>query len=153
MNTNQPFGKNKFCGPTVLSVLSGRSTDECALLASRDGNPLKGMYVSEMGESLRKLGIKYIWKRCYNTKYYNQFNRRHPYPTLKTWAETCRKPSERNNIFLINITGHYILLKGNMVLCSQTLGEWVPLSEYRRKSSHVQNFFKIINAQEEQSCL
>ena len=152
MKTSQPFGKNMFCGPTVLSILSGKSTDECSLLASQNGKPLKSMFISHMSESLRKLGIKYKWEKCFDVKYYNKFNRRHPYPTLKNWMETCRKPSEMEDIFLLLITGHFILVKGNMVICSQTRGEWVPLSVYHKRMTHVQHSFKIMN-DGEQSCL
>lgn len=105
-----------------------------------------------MSESLRKLGIKYKWEKCFDAKYYNKFNRRHPYPTLKNWMETCRKPSEMEDIFLLLITGHFILVKGNMVTCSQTRGEWVPLSVYRKRMTHVQQSFKIMN-DGEQTCL
>lgn len=144
MKISEPFGKNGFCGPTVLSILSGKSTDECALLISENGKPLKGMYINQMSESLRKLGIKYKWEKCFDPKYYNKFNHRHPYPTLKAWMEDCRKPSEMEEIFILTITGHFILVKGNMVTCSLTNKEWVPIENYCRKMTHVNNYFKIL---------
>lgn len=152
MKIGQPFGKNHFCGPTVLSVLSGKSTDECALLASTNGRPLKAMFINQMSLSLTKLGIKFKWERAYDTKYYNKFNRRHPYPTLRMWMESYRKPSEMDNLFLIVLTTHFILVKGDLIICSQTHGKWVPLKEYRKKAAHVHNFFKILHEVEPTQC-
>jgi len=148
MKLSQPFGKNKFCGPTALSVLSGKSTDECALLASDNGRPLKAMLVKQMVVSLNKLGIKFKWQRTHDTKYYTKFNRRHPYPTLKMWMDTCRKPSEMDEVFLVTLTSHFIIVKGDQVICSQTDRQWVPFSKYHKKASHVHNFFKILSEAE-----
>lgn len=141
MKMSKPFGKNGYCGPLVLSVLSGKSTDECGLLASRNGKPLKAMFNFQLQESLELLGIQF-------QKYKPAMQRSgksYPYPTLKQWMDQFRRPSEQDVPFVVVITGHYILVKGNQICDTYTEGKWVDVSDYKRKSSHVRGFIKILD--------
>lgn len=146
MKMSKPFGDNGFCGPLVLSVLSGKSTDECGLLASKTGKPLGPMFNHQLQDSLELLGISFqryksAMRRCYISKY----NRTLPYPTLKQWMDQFRRPSEHDMPFVVVITGHYILVKGDKICDTFTNGQWVHISQYKRKSSHVRGFIKILD--------
>ena len=141
MKMSKPFGKNGYCGPLVLSVLSGKSTDECALLASKNGKPFKGMFNFQLQESLELLGIQF-------QKYKSAMLRSgkpYPYPTLKQWMDQFRRPSEQDMPFVVIITRHYILVKGNQICDTYTEGKWVNVYDYKYKSSHVRGFIKILD--------
>lgn len=141
MKMSKPFGKNGYCGPLVLSVLSGKSTDECALLASKNGKPLKAMFNFQLQDSLELLGIQF-------QKYKSAMQRSgklYPYPTLQDWMIRFRRPSEHDTPFVVVITGHYVLVKGDQICDTHTEGKWVDVSNYKRKSSHVRGFIKILD--------
>lgn len=145
MKMYQPHGCNRFCGPLTLSALTGKSTDECALLASPNAKPLKGMSYTQMITSLRKTGIRFqpIKKAIVPLKF------RKPgqncYPTLMTWMKEARKPSEMGKAYIVNITQHYILVLGDKICDTYTHGVWTDISKYPRKSSHVKAFIKILD--------
>lgn len=51
------FGINQYCGPSVLSALTGRSTDECAaVISSITGQTvIKGVFTRDLVKALEKL--------------------------------------------------------------------------------------------------
>jgi hypothetical protein len=53
-------GFNKFCGPAVLSIVTGRNTDECARAISQVNGQyeIKGVYLKDLKLALDKLGFK-----------------------------------------------------------------------------------------------
>jgi len=144
MKMSMPFGSNGYCGPTVLSILSGKSTDECSLLASKNGKRLGPMRIDQLTYSLTALGINHLpYKSAFDRCRYN--NKNYPYPTLKQWMKEVRRPSEYNTPFVLAITGHYILVKGDEVVDTLTQGQWVNIASYKRKASHVRGFIKILD--------
>lgn len=52
-------GLNKFCGPAVLSILTGKSTDECAaVIGSINGkHQIQGVTIEELLKALDRLGF------------------------------------------------------------------------------------------------
>lgn len=56
------FGFNKFCGPAVLSILTGRSTDECArVIQSINGQyDIRGVLLTDLLRAANKLGFDQI---------------------------------------------------------------------------------------------
>jgi hypothetical protein len=59
---NINFGLNKYCGPSVISALTGRSTDECAsIIQSISGQrEIKAVAVDHIYKALNKLRFKTI---------------------------------------------------------------------------------------------
>jgi ABC-type bacteriocin/lantibiotic exporter with double-glycine peptidase domain len=53
------FGQNKFCGPAVLSILTGKSTDECAYTITRiNGNyNVSGVTLGDLLKAADRLGF------------------------------------------------------------------------------------------------
>lgn len=53
-------GLNKFCGPAVLSIVTGRNTDECAKAISQVNGQyeIKGVYLKDLKLALERLGFK-----------------------------------------------------------------------------------------------
>ncbi len=56
------LGMNRFCGPAVLSILTGKSSDECALVISKiNGNyNVTGVNINHLLQALDKLGFDQI---------------------------------------------------------------------------------------------
>jgi len=56
------FGFNKYCGPSVLSILTGRSTDECArVIQSINGQyDIRGVLLTDLLRAADKLGFDQI---------------------------------------------------------------------------------------------
>lgn len=55
------FGKNNFCGPAVISSITGISTDAAELhiqLLRRNSKKVKGAYTSELCEVLERLNYR-----------------------------------------------------------------------------------------------
>jgi hypothetical protein len=55
-------GFNKFCGPAVLSIMTGKSTDECARVISRINGSynVTGVLLSDLLKAADKLGFDTI---------------------------------------------------------------------------------------------
>lgn len=53
------FGFNKFCGPSVLSILTGKSTDECANVISRINGQysVSGVLLSDLLKAAERMGF------------------------------------------------------------------------------------------------
>jgi len=53
------IGMNKFCGPAVLSILTGKSTDECANVISRINGQyrIEGVQLTDLLRAADKLGF------------------------------------------------------------------------------------------------
>jgi hypothetical protein len=58
-NLNEIFGLNQYCGPSVLSALTGRSTDSCAAVISAVSgrNTIKAVQVTHLLQACERLGF------------------------------------------------------------------------------------------------
>lgn len=65
-------GHNKFCGPAVLSILTGKSTDDCALaISSITGEyQIKGVQLSHLLSAANKLGYGSRFVECSDISMY-----------------------------------------------------------------------------------
>lgn len=63
------FGMNQYCGPAVLSIMTGRNTDECAGAISRiTGNyEVKGVTVTDMIKAAKLLRFELIEVTTYSS--------------------------------------------------------------------------------------
>lgn len=64
-NLNQViFGVNKYCGPSVLSILTGKNTDECAsaIMAVSGQKVVRGAQVPHILKAVDRLGFDHIRK-------------------------------------------------------------------------------------------
>lgn len=118
-------GRNRFCGPAALSTVSGFSTDECARVIrdchfarhARSRGGVKGTSTFEMMEAFRALG--YFLGRTIRPKVDGKR------PTLAAWL---RSRTDRRATFLVMITGHWVVVRGNK-FCDSFTREPVNLSK------------------------
>lgn len=119
-------GSNQFCGPAALSLITGRSVDDCVGVLKdvrHSSRAVKGVYNGEMREALTHLGY-----------------RMHVLPVRgrPTLARLLRSLKERGpeNIFLINTTGHYVVLRGRKIFDNKN-PEGVFVRQYRHRRARV----------------
>jgi hypothetical protein len=132
-----------FCGPTVIAAIT-RQPLSVVLTAARRATypdwdsmtrrpPIKGMSTGQVRRTLNLLG--YDMRQCSTfdlkpTKGWGVAGR----PSLAKWFKT-RTEAERKNLVIVNVTNHWVLVKGNKFLDTMTGGRPVRigLAPGRRK--------------------
>ena len=119
-------GSNQFCGPAALSLITGRSVDDCVGVLKdvrHNSRAVKGVYNGEMREALIHLGY-----------------RMHVLPVRgrPTLARLLRSLKERGpeHIFLINTTGHYVVLRGRKIYDNKN-PKGIFVRQYRHRRARV----------------
>lgn len=108
------FGHN-WCGPSALSIITGRTVDYCARLCAEKSRTtrhwvsrqhtaqsIKGVYNSEMFFALTKMGFEYREVMGIKGKTLNQY-----------MAE--RGGEQWKGVMLINVTRHYVVVNRDIV--------------------------------------
>jgi hypothetical protein len=118
---HKPHGKNKYCGPAVMSAITGFSTDECAAVYRliTGQRYVKGMYTRHMRDAFSKMGGMTSWFK-------GDVDGR---MTFAQWVSS-RDDSKRNKIAIVNTTGHYVVVLRDMFIENQTK-EWVHVNSAR----------------------
>lgn len=111
---HKPHGKNHYCGPTALSAITGLSRDDIAAMARQHSGrrAIKGMFDGEAFAVIRQLGGSVRVARDY----------RGERETLAQWLD--RRPDYlRDQVLLVAVTGHYVAVLRDIVVCSMQGGE------------------------------
>lgn len=126
MKVLRPVGSSSFCGPAALSLITGRSVDDCVTVLKhirQSARAIKGIYNTEMREALGHLGYQM-----------------HVLPVRgrPTLAQLLRSLRERGpeHIFLINTTGHYVVLRGRKIYDNKN-PEGVFVRQYNHRRARV----------------
>jgi hypothetical protein len=112
-----PHGKNRYCGPTALSAITGLSTDACAAVV-RQVNPrkrsVKGMDDWELIAAIRALGgqARLLHVSAPMT----------PKQTLAQWLDQ-RSEELRGQVLVVTAGWHYMTVLRDTMVCSLTRRE------------------------------
>ena len=138
-NLNRTKGGNTFCGPAVISYLTGMNTTTaaaCARMTCPSLKVVKGLRVVTMLQTLKRLGFQVDRVLTLNwgeTK-----------PTLNQWLKGSKDMRTAGRVFLVVAGNHYQLVTGRRYACGIT-GEIVGLSDKRiAKLARVQCVYEII---------
>lgn len=116
---------NKYCGPAVISFISGINTTHAAALI-RQYNPsinaVKGAYTQDVLRTLWFLGYD-------TTRQFIDGDR----PTLKTWLRDIKEKRTAGRVFLVVAGYHFQIISGRKYACGR-IGSIVPLSDKRIKN-------------------
>jgi hypothetical protein len=115
-------GRNSYCGPAVISTLTGMTTDSAAeIVRRRTGQRVvKGMYTRELRDALYSLGITSDVRPVTGK------------PTLNQWMTHHRENSK--STYLVVVTGHFIVVQQSHMIDNHTgTPEWVERSHCFRK--------------------
>lgn len=133
---------NHFCGPAALALITGRPVDEVVAavkayrrrVAPGKGLRVKGMSNPELLSVLADFGIESIRMPTMDDDYRLRGLR----PTLARWLRENKLARLRhaNWPFLVNITGHYIVVFGRKIY-DNAHPEGVWLRQYHRRRARV----------------
>ena len=105
--------RNRYCGPSAISCITGMTTGEAARLIRHVGGrkSVKGSSVREVTEALTMCGIKSEYK-----SFGMKLNRRTG-PTLAGWLKATVKERTAKRVFLIVAGWHFQLVQGRRIVC------------------------------------
>ena len=127
------FGFNKFCGPSVLSILTGKSTDECARVISKINNTydVKGVLLTDLLNAAKQLGFK--------TTDMN-LGQQSLFGALVSIAP------KGNAQYIVTLTNHFVCVEvtdGKLYFCDNHTKEPIPAASSARLSMQVLFIHKV----------
>jgi hypothetical protein len=108
--THKRGDRNRYCGPSAISAITGMNTGEAArLLRHVSGKTsIKGCYTHHMLLGLRMCGV--------STKYRTVKNR----PTLAAWLRDSKDMRTSGRVFLVVAGNHFQIISGRRYVCGIT---------------------------------
>ena len=105
---------NRYCGPAVISSLTGMTTGEAAKLIRHVSNRqrVRGTCTWEIIASLRLCRI-----RVADRYFYSSDCRR---PTVAKWLKDTVKIRDAKRVFLLAAGYHWLLVQGRRYVCGRT---------------------------------
>lgn len=94
------LGHNKYCGPAVLSILTGKSTDECAaVISSVNGQyDVKGVTTPDLIRAARKLGFAIEEVNVYGQSLFGALTNLFARP-------------DKDGIYIVTLKGHFVAVE------------------------------------------
>lgn len=128
-------GFNKFCGPAVLSILTGKSTDECANVISRINGQYKvaGVLLTDLLRAADKLG-------------FDQLNITPSGSLFRTLSEVCRWANS-DGMYIVTFKSHFVCIEIKEKLiyfCDNHTKEPIPAASAARLGDTVVAMHKVI---------
>ncbi|SRR5258706_8943452 len=125
------IGMNKFCGPAVLSILTGRNTDDCAAVISKVNGQynVTGVYMGDLLKAAERLGFK-SW---------SEFRTGSLFRTLSTMAH-------HEGIYVVAIENHFVCIEvkdKKIYFCDNHTKEPIPAASSARLGQEVQQIAKV----------
>ena len=102
--------RNRYCGPAVISCVTGMNSGEAArLIRSVSGQrAVRGTYTTHVRRALEKCGIesfrKHITHNC----------------TLAAWLRESKDMRTTGRVFLVVAGHHFQLVEGRRYVCGRT---------------------------------
>jgi len=130
------IGQNKFCGPAVLSILTGKSTDECArMIGSVNGEyNIKGVMLSHLLEAASRLGFD---------------NKSVAHAT--TLYGTLVRLSHEDGIYIVTVANHFVCVEVKdkiIYLCDNHTKKPIPAGASARLLQQVKNVNQVYKRRE-----
>lgn len=118
-------GLNKFCGPAVLSILTGRRTDDCAYTISTitRGYDVRGVQLADLLKAADKLGFS-----------------SEEAPTGSSLFGTFIKLSNSDGMYIITIPNHFVIIEvldKKIYFCDNHTKEPIPAESSARMGQKV----------------
>ena len=108
MKFHAPKGRNTYCGPGAMSIVTGETTDDCTTICRQltGRRQIQSMTPHEITATLIAMGHDARWQ---HTEYNENWQR----PTLARWLGK-RNPEQRRVMTIVFITGHFIVVGGQL---------------------------------------
>lgn len=102
--------RNRYCGPAVISAVTGMNSGEAArLIRSVSGQrAVRGAFTTHVRRALTLCGIQSIRQRCT------------PKITLAAWLRESKGSRTTGRVFLVVAGHHFQLIEGRRYVCGRT---------------------------------
>ena len=102
--------RNRYCGPAVISAVTGMNTGEAArLIRSVSGQrAVRGAHTTHVRRAMKLCGIQSIYQRCT------------PKITLAAWLRESKTSRTTGRVFLVVAGHHFQLIEGRRYVCGRT---------------------------------
>lgn len=134
--TKGPGDLRVYCGPAAISAITGKPVrgylrEMINARRGRDGNkPVRGMFAHEVSSVLGKLGFQLIQVHaCCRGKTLRQF-------VVDNWQ------GDKDPIFLVNLTGHYVVTRGRFVIDNWEL-DGCDVDEHHSRKTRVKGVYLV----------
>ena len=130
---------NRYCGPAVISAITGMATGEAARLIRHVGGrkAIRGSSVREVTDALAMCGIKSEYKS------FGMKLGRSTGPTLAGWLKATVKERTADRVFLIVAGWHWQLIQGRRIVCG-ILGSPTSVRDKRvKRRARVANVYEL----------
>lgn len=114
------IGSNKYCGPAVLSILTGKTTDECArVISSINGKyTIEGVTLPHLLEAANRLG--------FDTE---------EIPAASTLYGSLIRLVNSDGLYIVTVTGHFVCIEVSqrkILFCDNHTKEPMPAASSAR---------------------
>lgn len=125
------IGMNKYCGPAVLSILTGKSTDECAKVISKINGKynVTGVLIDDLISAAIRLG----------------FNS-HQVPAVGSLYRTLTTLIGNDGMYIVTIANHFICIEikdKKIYFCDNHTKEPIPAASSARLGQTVLDVHKV----------
>lgn len=119
---------NRFCGPAVISLVTGMNTSDAArrIREYSGRRQVTGTSDEDLLAVLNDLRIKHHKLECYDHLLPKER------PTLAAWLKLSSQMRKGGRVFLLDSAHHWQLVKNARYACGLT-GDWVPLTHAKIK--------------------
>ena len=102
--------RNRYCGPAVISAVTGMNSGEAArLIRSVSGQrAVRGAHTTHVRRAMKLCGIQSIYRRCT------------PKITLAAWLRESKSSRTTGRVFLVVAGLHFQLIEGRRYVCGRT---------------------------------
>ncbi len=123
-----------FCGPGALMTITGKDHGQVCRALNRASHSKPSARVRSVAtwhivRTMERMGLKVCQHVLLDQ------------PTLWSWVMN-RRPDEKRGLFLVNVTGHYVVINGYMMNDNHTLKP-VMIDDMPWKKKRVQNVWRI----------
>lgn len=128
------IGHNKYCAPAVLSILTGKSTDECAAVISKINGKYKitGVMIHDLLLAAKQMG--------FDTEIIFGSNNISLYRLLVSIAS-------RDGIYITMVTGHFVVIEvkdKKIYFCDNHTKEPIPAASSSRLQMQVLACYRVV---------
>lgn len=136
LNTLKPgrgwgSGRVKWCGPTALAIITGRTLIFCqrALAKQRgiDQRYLKGVTNRQMRRALNAMGFEMVGVIIERNP--PSASGRRYMPTLRQYIEEQQTTAQFRSVMLINVTNHYVVAQRGLI-CDNNRIDPIPVDRH-----------------------
>jgi hypothetical protein len=127
------FGFNRYCGPSVLSILTGRSTDDCAnAIAEVTGTySVTAVYTKDLLEAARRMGFK---------------STNMGLTEISMYRALVSIAPRGNGLYIVSTETHYVCIEvenGNISFCDNHTREPIPAASSARLMTPIVSVYRV----------